>query len=256
MIRLMAALLGAAIGATIGFGFGFGVGSETLVVVAAIGFVIGLSMSYDTDVAFNAAQKRELAQGLDAINLVYWIAGPALKELATAREEWFQSYEMEVHKAMIPEVILDHVVNYGDVYELARHTSRIGTTPYAAIRRHNRSNTPRPWRKKTLTHEVLRRSSYLLLEGGMTEPTLIWYLHAAQMLKIKPYEAAQILFEEMDAMKTRQSMLKASSFEVSPLDEAADGIQPPEGIEQIVTLFHAERALLFGSLDGMALNVG
>ena len=254
MIRLMAALLGAAIGSAIGLGFGLG--TENLVIVAAIGFVIGLTMSYETDVAFNAAQKKELSQGIDAINLVYWIAGPALKELATAREEWFQSYEMEVQKAMISEVVLDHIVNYGDIYELARHTSRIGSTPYATIRRHNRSNKPRPWRKKTLTHEVLRRSSYLLLEGGMTEPALIWYLHAAQLLKIKPLEAAHILFEEMDAMKTRRTMLKASSYEVSPLDEAADGIEPPEGIEKIVTLFHAERALLFGSLDGLALNVG
>ena len=250
MIRLMAALLGAAIGAAIGYGF------DHPILGAVVGLAIGITMSYSTDVAFSPAQKKQLSQGLDAVNLVYWMAGPALNELAAARGDWFQSYEIEVQEALIPEVILEHLLNRGDMYELVRHTARIGTTPFRTIRRHNRAHRPRPWRKITKTHDILRRSAYLLIEGGMTERTLIWYLHAAQLLKIRPYEAAQILFEEMDGMKSRQSMLRASSYEVSPLDEAANGIEPPEGTEQILALFQAERALLFGSHEGVALNVG
>ncbi len=249
MIRLLAALLGAAIGAALGYAFDYPI------LGAAIGLAIGYTMSYSTDVAFNRPQKRELAQGVDAINLVYWIAGPALKELAEAREDWFESYEIEVRKAMISQVVLEHVMNEADIVVLGRQFTRIGTTPFATIRRHNRAHQPRAWKKVTLTHEVLRRSAYLLVEGGMTEPAFVWYLHASKMLKINPNEAAQLLFEQMDEMKERRSMLAASSYDVSPLDQAADGIEPPKGIDSLLELFRAERAMLYRTL-GVALNVG
>ena len=206
MIRVLTALLGAAIGAAIAYLIAqyFGLNPTIPVLGGLIGSVVGYTMSYSTDVAFNGAQRKELAQGVDAINLVYWIAGPALKVLEGEREGFLESYEHEVRADFISELVLEHTVNEAEIIRLARMTAKTGTRPSATIRRHNRAYAPRFWRKSSMTHKILARSSYLLIEAGAGREAMIWYLYAAKELKIEPNEAAKFIFAAIDGQKEKQ----------------------------------------------------
>lgn len=250
MIRIITALLGACIG------YGLGMLIDYPLVGAAFVAIAGYVMAEPGSVVFNREERAQLSQALDQIILTYWIAGPALKNLAEARPGRLEHYEQGIFAAYLPEILSDHTYNREEIANLARQTTNIGTEPTATIRRHNRKFAPGILRRTTPTYLVLRTAGELLVEGGAERDAITWYMHAAKRLKVKPNVALGFIFEALEEQKRAPTMIPGLPSADSALVLAGQGIKLPAGGEEYLALYESEkmkvRDVMFGTSEQVA----
>lgn len=250
MIRIITALLGA------GIGYGLGMLVDYSLAGAALGAIAGFTMAAPGSVIFNREERASLAQALDRVILTYWIAGPALKNLADARPGRLEHYENEIFEAFLPEIISEHTYNRAEIVMLARQTTNIGTEPSATIRRHNRKFAPNLFRRTSPTYNVLRTAGTLLVEGGAERDAIAWYLHTAKRLKVKPNVALGFIFEALEGQMAQPTMIPGIPQADSPLVLISRGIDLPPGGEEYLALYEAEkmkvRDVMFGTSEQVA----